>query len=791
MTRKPVKTGARTPEPHSRGEARAKHADASASTAPAEDGRSRIVEIALLGLCLGILALRVTYTEAPTAQVLLTPDSLTDTVYSLTLSGLLIFAFVFWLLWRIWRNRPAYRVTGIEIGLALFLAAATISTLVASDKRTAITQTIMLVGPVFAALLLAQILDSHTRIRVVLVVVAALGMVSAYQCAEQLFLSNAITIEQYEKDPQILLSPLGIEAGTFQHFLFEHRLYSRGVRGFFTTSNSAASFAVMACFATIGLLVRRFQDCRGLKLDLRYDLLPVLALLVIATGLFLTQSKGGILAFIACLVVLAALVGINRWLGRHRRLATASFAFLVLLLAAGVGSAAILYGIKHGRLPGGNSMLVRWQYWAASARMYADHPLTGIGPGNFGYYYPHYKPAPALESVSDPHNFLLSLATQYGPLGLLGFLAMVCVPLWQSIASSRKMKAADETLGQSSYKVLALVMLSIIGVSLLLIRPFLIPTVPEDDFGILLYQITALYITPAAAFLIGFLLVAAPFEDRRGWQTDGSRAALLAALAGGVLAVLLHNVIDFAIFEPGVWVTFWSLLACLVAARLQRETGPCIRPAIRSTPVRKAAALGIAAALLGSYCWFVWKPAYSTTAAIQQAQQAASAGRFNESHRLLDAATNADPLSSVLPNVDGRLYLHQYEQTSGKQTALLEQAARCFQKAVEANPADYKNYEKLANVCDELEQKQKAYEWYLKAAQLYPGCDRLWFALGQTAEKLGKTGEALNHYTKAVAIEDGYRRQFRQMYPTREKVISRLGEKDYLLARKRMEELSK
>ena len=62
--------------------------------------------------------------------------------------------------------------------------------------------------------------------------------------------------------------------------------------------------------------------------------------------------------------------------------------------------------------------------------------------------------------------------------------------------------------------------------------------------------------------------------------------------------------------------------------------------------------------------------------------------------------------------------------------------------------------------------------------------------MGQTAEKLGKTQEALDHYRRAVEIEDGYRRQFRQMYPTREKVISRLGEKDYLLAKKRIEELS-
>jgi hypothetical protein len=343
----------------------------------------RALEIVLLGLCLGALALRVTYTEAPTAQVVTTPGSLSDTVYSLTLSGLLLFAFVLWLLGRILSGRLTYRCTGMEVGLVLFAAAALVSTFGASDKRAAITQSAVLLGPVFGALLLTQILDCPTRVRVVLAVVAALGVVCAYLCAEQLFISNAITIEQYEKHPQMLLGPLGIEPGTFQHFLFEHRLYSRGVRGSFTTSNSAASFAILASFAAVGLLVRRLRDRTREKSQRHYDLVLAAGAVVVVVGLLLTQSKGGILAFFAGLALLALLLGIDRWLARRRRLVVTALASLVLLVGVGIGSAGVLYGLKHGRLPGGNSMLVRWQYWAASAHMYADHPWTGVGPGNF------------------------------------------------------------------------------------------------------------------------------------------------------------------------------------------------------------------------------------------------------------------------------------------------------------------------------------------------------------------------------------------------------------------------
>jgi len=770
MTRKPAKAAAARLGPDRAGQR-----------------RLRILEIVLLSLCLCILALRVTYTEGPTAQMLLMPGSLVDTVYSLTLSGLLIFSFLFWLLWRILGSRGTYRATGMEIGLVLFGAAAVISTIGASDKRAAITHSMMLLGPLFAALLLAQILDSPARIRVVLVVVAALGIVSAYQCAEQFFVSNAITIEQYEKDPQLLLGPLGIEADTFQHFLFEHRLYSRGIRGFFTTSNSAASFAVMASFAAIALLVRRSPDDRNQRRGLRYGLLLALAISLLVAGLFLTQSKGGILAFCAGVAVFAVLMGIRRWLGARTRFAMAFFMTTFLLLVAVVGCAAVRYGLQHGRLPGGNSMLVRWQYWTASAQMYADHPLTGVGPGNFSDHYPHYKPAAALESVADPHNFLLSLMTQYGPLGLLGFLAMVCVPLWRSVMSSAGTAAADDARAGPPFRKLALTALSVIGVCLLLVRPLLIPVSGAGDAGVLLYEITALYVTPAAAFLIGFLLAATPLEDRRGWQTHLSSGALPAALTSAMLAVLLHNLIDFAIFEPGVWLTFWILTACLAATRLQRSTSPSV--STPSAPVLKAAALGTASLLLVSYLCLVWKPVYDTTVSIQRAQHAISGGHFDDAHRLLDTALAADPLSPVVANMDGRLYLLHYEKAA-RQPGLLEEAARCFRKAIEANPADYKNYEKLALVYDRMGEKQKAYDCYLKAAQLYPGCDRLWFGLAQAAEQLGLRDAALSHYRRAVEIEDGYRRQFRQMYPEREKVVSRLGEQDYQLARKRIGELS-
>jgi len=737
----------------------------------------------LLALCLSILALRVTYTEAPAVQMTTVAGGLTDTIYSLTLSGLLIFAFVAWIVVRFVRNRPLYRFTGMEVGLGLFIAGAVVSSFFASDKRAAINHATILVAPIFGALLLSQILDSPGKVRLVLIVIVALGIVSAYQCAEQAFISNAITIEQYEKDPNMLLGPLGIEPGTFQHFLFEHRVYSRGVRGFFTTSNSAASFAICAFFAGAALLADRLVKARSRREDLRYVGLTSLAMVLILAGLLLTQSKGGIAAFVVGLAVFGLLVVLDRRIRSHRVGVRVVLVSSILLCIAAAGITVVHYGVTHGRLPG-NSMFVRWQYWTASARMYADHPIAGVGPGNFSDNYTHYKPPAALESVADPHNWPLSLILQYGPLGLLGFVAMLCLPLWRSILPTPETTSDDASNFPVVPKAMIVGILLVTGLCLLLVRPMLIPTSGTDDFGVRLYEIITLFVTPAGVFLVGYLLAAAPFELRES-SSGLARPALTASLVAAVLAVLLHSLIDFALFEPGVWMTFWTLLACLATLRFQR--GPTADPAVAHRSSRRKQLLACAAFMVFvAFVLWVWMPVYRTTVGIAASQRALASARPDLAHAALEDATRADRFSAAAPNLDGRLYLQQSAQVSGRAPAILEQAARFFREALERNPADYKNYEKLAMVYSQEGKQQEAYDWYLKAAGLYPGCERLWFELGQLAERLKQPQVALGHYKKAVEIEEQYREQFRTMYPDRTSVVSRLGEKEYRLARERI-----
>ena len=742
-----------------------------------------IFEYVLLGFCLCVIALRSTFTESPITQSPSLPSHIGDIVYSLTISAGLFLCFVFWFVWSFCSNRFIYRITGIELGLCLFGIAAIFAGLAASDKRLAINNVVMLLAPPLMAIMLAQILDSQTKIKLVLVVIAALGVVSACESAYQLFVTNQAMIEQYEQAPLTLLEPLGIEPGTFAQFLFEHRLFTQGVRGFFTTRNSAGSFALMASFAAIALFIDKFKNRKSTS-DMRYAICDkrfatsCAALTIIVLGLILTRSKGAILGSLFAAILFMAYLYLGQWAKSHKK----AILIISLLLIIASSWLVISYGLKHNRLPGGSGMLVRWQYWHASAKMYADHPLAGVGPGNFANFYPHYKPPEALESVADPHNFPLSILTQYGPLGLVGFLAMILVPLWRATSASSIEHRISSIEYRVSSKALAVTFLIVISAALLLIRPMIIPAAPADTLDVIIYVILTLYIAPVAAFVIGFLLLTASLKTIRDKQYAIRNTRIAAALFCAVLGVLLHNLIDFALFEPGVFTTFWAIIACLIALH---RSSLVHHP---SSLVSRVSSCAAGVLILIVFVRYAWWPVYKSTAKIQQAHQSFSIGQSWQAHHLLTEAGEYDRLDPTALKLNGQLYLQRYDVE--KQPALLKKAEQCFLQAIERNKADYKNYEKLSTVYELLDQTQEAYDWALAATELYPGSGRLRFKLAKIAEQLGKTNIAIEQYRKAIEIEDSYRCQFQIMYPERKEIVSRLGEEKYQFAIKRVKELS-
>ena len=147
--------------------------------------------------------------------------------------------------------------------------------------------------------------------------------------------------------------------------------------------------------------------------------------------------------------------------------------------------------------------------------------------------------------------------------------------------------------------------------------------------------------------------------------------------------------------------------------------------------------------------------------------------------------------------MNGRLYLRHYYWPVPDKEEILKQAEEAFFTAVERNPDDYKNYESLSEVYslrakESPGQKDKwlneALVAQAKAMELYPGNSELHYQLAEIAEELGQKETALKNYEQAIRIEDAFREQFKVMYPGRQ-VFSRLGETRYEEAKEKVKEL--
>ena len=732
-----------------------------------------VLEYVLLALCFCVIAIRAMYTESPSVQTTAMPVNLNDSIYSLSISTILIFSFVVWFITAFCNKRFSYRLTGIEFGLWLFCLAAVVGVFAASNKRAAITNFATLLAPILMAVLLVQLLDSQAKIKLLLAVIAALGVVQAYQCAEQFFVSNQMTIEQYEENREAVLGPLGIKPGTFAQFLFEHRLNTKGVRGFFTTSNSAGSFALLAAFAAIGLFVNKLKNRKNDASGPLRLVICGIAVVVVIFGFVITRSKGAIMASLAATAIFIAYVLFGNWIKKYKK----AIFVVCLLFFIIIGCVVVQYVISHGRLPGGNSMLVRWQYWRGAAQMYVDHPVTGVGGGNFGIFYTHYKTASALETVADPHNFVLSILTQYGPIGLIGFLALFSIPLWQVVFSQTVLPSGKTNNRRQVFTKLTIPFLIVISAVLLLIRPVLSPMSTAGSLEEKYAAIILLYVIPVVVFIAGFLLLTTGRVSNKADYANITAVGLFCACIG----LLIHNLIDFAIFEPGVFTAFCAVIASVIALDYHQKSR---RQVVRKpAPFTKVLAAAGGVVILWAYFNYALVPVAKANSNIKSAMLG-----LGYADELLDDAARYDPLDPAAPNMNGRFYLQEYDETKKKQS--LEKAVKCFLGAVKRNNADFKNYEKLSQVYNLLGDNKKAYEWGLEAAKRYPGSGRLQFNLGEIAEKMGKTAVAVEHYKEAVNIEDKYRGQFRQMYPGR-KVVSRLGEEKYKKVKQRIEFLSR
>jgi O-antigen ligase len=165
---------------------------------------------------------------------------------------------------------------------------------------------------------------------------------------------------------------------------------------------------------------------------------------VMASTIFLSGSRGGMLAFAVQIVVLAGIL-LKRRTGIKGAWAMGIFLLLMLALLTWLGGseltnriAAVSHGPQHEL-----SDTVRPRIDRDAIRMFTRHPFLGFGLGTFEDVYPQFRSFYTRNYIDQAHNDYLQLLDE---MGVTGFAIMLWFLLALFVSAARKIRTWDRDL---------------------------------------------------------------------------------------------------------------------------------------------------------------------------------------------------------------------------------------------------------------------------------------------------------------------------------------------------------
>lgn len=91
------------------------------------------------------------------------------------------------------------------------------------------------------------------------------------------------------------------------------------------------------------------------------------------------------------------------------------------------------------------SVEIRFQVWRAALSMVADHPLFGVGTGNFATAYGSiYRAAGDLSSYTSPHNIFVQVFAELGLFGITIYLTFIAAIFYINRKTRQMLRAFDD-----------------------------------------------------------------------------------------------------------------------------------------------------------------------------------------------------------------------------------------------------------------------------------------------------------------------------------------------------------
>ena len=159
-------------------------------------------------------------------------------------------------------------------------------------------------------------------------------------------------------------------------------------------------------------------------------ILAGLTAILLGIAEYLSQSRGGEMAIAAALVFIV-LAGMPRILTLMRVLIIALLGFFEALLAGWIplhifNPVLHFLGLVQISLSQPSSQdystAERLAHWIAGLHMFLDHPILGVGIGNYADAYPQYFITIFVDPLGHAHNYYINIAAETGIIGLTAYL---------------------------------------------------------------------------------------------------------------------------------------------------------------------------------------------------------------------------------------------------------------------------------------------------------------------------------------------------------------------------------
>jgi O-antigen ligase len=637
--------------------------------------------------------------------------------------------------------------------LAVWMAA---SVLWAGDKFIAAASASHFIAGLVVLWSATQLIRSWLRVR--LVVGLLVGLLLGQVCYGLMYRYSDVpnTAHFFDEHKAQILREHGWREGDFAATQFEKKLKSGEIMGFTASPNSYAAVLVLLSVVGMGWILQHWSEREAGETDWAIGLVGIVVALGLGTIVF-TNSRTAMVTPVLAVLGFGALWLCRRWLHAHAGKAYWAGVGLVALAAA----ALIGHGLAHGNLIQ-DSLTFRWHYWVGSMRLFLHHPLRGVGWGNFGEHYLAYRLPVASEEIKDPHNLFVRFFTELGAVG--GVLALAwLLRLWWELTRPTRPPAPPAELtnpgepagagraGRDTVLSAAASQRSPLGfLAVVIAGAYLITILASidwaNDSGYITMEVLRRILYFAALYIAATAATVRSLERPR-WDPRAAPWMLYGLLIAAGL-FLLHNQIDFSLFETGPLMVF----ALAAGSALGARGGGRPRPAAAEERPQRwpaAAGLAVAAVLWVGVGVFLFIPTAEAEQLLARADRAAQAGRHTEAAQLLVSAFDRQPMNGD--------YVFRASEEAARAHAAPAEVEDLLNQAIAADPFNMSYWLRRAQVESARPQPDRAAveRDYNQALALNPHDVSTHRSFAEVLEHWGQREAARAQYQAALAANAG------------------------------------